>query len=374
MANKTITQLDLLEFLSDRDELAIYDNDVGKTGKITVGTLSNIFASHANIDGKQDKLTAGTGITLDNNNNISVKLGTEITSSTTVAATPALVKQVYDLVSTKQDQLTVGNGLEIVNNTISIQKNLDGYTHSRNPDSNDFNDFTSPGKYAFGTGQTPLNGPDASILAWVLIVIPNTSGNYIQQIATAMVGVETYKRYYNQGTWSNWIRFDNYEVNRQLNEINSKLGSSPISSIGDGTITGAISSFNDNLANIGTVKTGYLTTTTSIPDNTATALAGCNVTLSEGIWIIIGKVSYQGGTIGTYRQARIGTTATGQEYGVVQFEAASNNRSAMVAAIATETVKTGSRTFYLSTQHGNGSATTVAGGRWNTFIQAVRII
>lgn len=370
MANKTITQLDLLEYLSDRDELAIYDNDVGKTGKITVGTLSNIFASYANIDGKQDKLTAGTGITLDNSNNISVKFGTEITNSTTVAATPALVKQVYDLASTKQNQLTVGNGLEIVNNTISIQKNLDGYTHSLNPDSNDFNDFISPGKYAFGTGQTPLNGPDASILAWVLIVIPNTSGNYIQQIATAMTGTECYERYYNQGTWSGWIRLDNYEVDRQLNEINSKLGSQSISFIGDGTITGAI-------ANIGTVETGYLATTTSIPDNTATALEGCSVTLSGGIWIIIGKVTYQGGTIGTYRQARIGTTATGNEYGIVQFDAASNNRSAMIAAIAYVPWKPGksvSRTFYLSTQHGNGSATTVAGGKWNTFIQAVRII
>lgn len=159
-------------------------------------------------------------------------------------------------------------------------------------------------------------------------------------------------------------------VKAAIDAFQTLLGSTDIIGVGDGTVTGAISSLNNDLANIGTVKTGYLTTTTSIPDNTATALTGCSVTLTPGVWIIIGKVTYQGGTAGTYRQARIGTTATGNEYGLVQFDAASNNRSAMIAAVATESA---SRTFYLSTQHGNGSATPAAGGRWNTFIEAVRI-
>lgn len=165
--------------------------------------------------------------------------------------------------------------------------------------------------------------------------------------------------------------------------ITGLLGSTRITSVAN-TITAAIVALKGlidaavnriaanegKISQMGTTAVGYLASTTSIPDSTATALTGCSVTLSAGVWIIIGKVTYQGGTAGSYRQARLGTTATGQEYGIVQFEAASNNRSAMVAAIATET---GSRTFYLSTQHGNGSATTVSGGRWSTFIEAVRI-
>ncbi len=86
------------------------------------------------------------------------------------------------------------------------------YTHSLDPDSNDFNDFTEPGKYSFGTGQTPLNGPDVGINSWVLLVIANSSRNYIQQFATAMAGIECYERYCDHGTWSAWVRFDNYGI------------------------------------------------------------------------------------------------------------------------------------------------------------------
>lgn len=159
-------------------------------------------------------------------------------------------------------------------------------------------------------------------------------------------------------------------VKTAIDAIQTLLGSTSISGIGDGTVTGALSTMNGSLANIGTTATAYLATTQSIPDATATALTGCSVTLAVGTWVILGKVTYQGGTVGSYRQARIGTTATGNEYGAVQFEAAGNNRSAIVGAIIELTE---SKTVYLSTQHGNGSATNVAGGRWNTFIQAARI-
>lgn len=165
--------------------------------------------------------------------------------------------------------------------------------------------------------------------------------------------------------------------------ITALLGNTRISAI-SGTVTAALVAIKNaldsavarlttaegKLANIGTVHTGYLASTTSVQNTTATALTDCNVALTAGTWLVIGKVTYQGGTAGTYRQARLGSTATGNEYGIVQFDAASNNRSAMVSAVLTLTT---GRTVYLSTEHGNGSATPVAGGRWNTFIQAVRI-
>ena len=132
----------------------------------------------------------------------------------------------------------------------------------------------------------------------------------------------------------------------------------------------SLSTLNTKVSNIGTVKVGYLAATTAVPTATATAIADCNVELTPGTWIIIGKVTYQGGSAGTYRQARLGSTATGNEYGLVQFDAASNNRSAMVDAVLELTA---ARTVYLSTQHGNNSNTNIAGGRWNTFIEAVRI-
>lgn len=109
MANKTINELSQLVELSSKDELAIYDYDTGSTGKITVGTLSNVFASRANVDGKQDKLTAGNGINLDSSNNISVKLATTLTDSATVAATPKLVKDVDDKVKAINSDITTIN-------------------------------------------------------------------------------------------------------------------------------------------------------------------------------------------------------------------------------------------------------------------------
>lgn len=116
MANKTINELSQLVELSSKDELAIYDYDTGSTGKITVGTLSNVFASRANVDGKQDKLTAGNGINLDSSNNISVKLATTLTDSTIVAATPKLVKDVDDKV------YIINNSITTISNDIDSLK------------------------------------------------------------------------------------------------------------------------------------------------------------------------------------------------------------------------------------------------------------
>lgn len=151
--------------------------------------------------------------------------------------------------------------------------------------------------------------------------------------------------------------------------ISELLGNTSISSIGNGTVTGALSSLNNNLANIGDTATDYLSSTMSIPNATATGVA--SISLSAGTWVVVGKVTYQGGAANTYRLVILGTSAGGNQYGWTQFLGISGfNCSAVNVRIITLTAKT---TVHLSAQHNSGAAINVAGGANNTFIQAVRI-
>ena len=158
-------------------------------------------------------------------------------------------------------------------------------------------------------------------------------------------------------------------VKTAIDAIQTLLGSTSISGIGDGTVTGALSTMNGSLANIGETESAYLASTASIPSGTATGVA--SITLSPGTWVVVGKVTYQGGTANTYRLVMLGTSDGGNQYGWVQFLGISGyNCSAVNVRIITLTAQT---TVHLSAQHNAGSAVNVAGGSNNTFVQAVRI-
>lgn len=233
MANKTINELPALgaegeeNVIQSSDELAMFNVSNQRTNKITVENILSVVSQSLINNKLQDKLTAGNGININIDNNtstISAKLKTingsnlygegditVITSDDTASTMKEGIVQLSDTRSTSTSYAATPN---------LVQKTYEEiiYPHSLNPDSSDFNDYTGPGKFTVSTGEVLLNGPDDNIRAWILQVIPNTSGNYIQQFATAMAGIECYKRYCDHEVWSDWIRLDNYEVNNHLNK------------------------------------------------------------------------------------------------------------------------------------------------------------
>lgn len=225
MANKTINELPALgaegeeKVIESSDELAMFNVSNQRTNKITVENILSVVSQSLINNKLQNKLTAGDGINIDNNT-ISTKLKTinksnlygegdiaVITSSDTASTMKEGIVQLSDTLSTSTTSAATPN---LVYQFV--------YPHSLTPDSSDFNDYISPGKFTVSTGEVLLNGPDDDIRAWILQVIPNTSKNYIQQFATAMAGIECYERYYDHGNWSSWVRFDNYQINQDLNK------------------------------------------------------------------------------------------------------------------------------------------------------------
>lgn len=85
------------------------------------------------ISGKQDTLTASTGITIDGSNNISVTSGTYEpygTANALINDSGSSVTQVWSSYKTdtelsgKQNVLTAGNGIDITNDTISLDSDV----------------------------------------------------------------------------------------------------------------------------------------------------------------------------------------------------------------------------------------------------------
>ena len=70
------------------------------------------FASSSDLNNKQDKLTAGTNITIQNN----------VISASTSGVTP---EELAQALATKQDTLTAGNGITISGSTISANSRVD---------------------------------------------------------------------------------------------------------------------------------------------------------------------------------------------------------------------------------------------------------
>lgn len=146
------------------------------------------------------------------------------------------------------------------------------------------------------------------------------------------------------------------------------LGSTSISGIGDGTVTGAISSLNSDLAKSGTRMTQSLSAAVSVPSGTTTNLV--SVELPAGTWIILGSINYQGSSSATgYRIAYLGTGETTSNLGAVELPpVASVNTRLQITAIARYTAQT---RIYLNALQNSGSAITVNAN--TTYITAVRI-
>ena len=128
----------------------------------------------------------------------------------------------------------------------------------------DLNDITTTGLYIIGQKSLNIQNLRPSIDSWGYLKVfrydnngyPEEEGLYVtQEICGRDVDV-VYRRKLDGFTWSEWkcLDYEIYELSGRADTLENKVGNTDISSIGDGTVTGGLSTLNSNIQKIGTRK------------------------------------------------------------------------------------------------------------------------
>lgn len=151
-------------------------------------------------------------------------------------------------------------------------------------------------------------------------------------------------------------------------------GSSVVDSTGVAKITNVVDT-NDPIvyghsSPIGTIKYDYLSSETSIPNNTYREL--CSVSLDKGVWIINAGVRWNTNTNGT-REANIYATSGANEMQLTVLPIGGNWTQMNLTKVVTVTAD--GTPYYLNARQTSGGALSarVGGTNYGTYITAVRI-
>ena len=93
-------------------------------------------------------------------------------------------------------------------------------------------------------GANPILDAPTAAIRWICFQWSNSAGTYGMQLATSYSDDMIYKRFKNNNVWSDWVL---QPTRGEVNALNSKIGSTSLIGIGDGSVTGAISSLYDQV-------------------------------------------------------------------------------------------------------------------------------
>ena len=151
-------------------------------------------------------------------------------------------------------------------------------------------------------------------------------------------------------------------LDSSISSINANLGDTDISSIGDGTVTGAVAALSSAVSNVG----NYLTTTQNVFVENSTSTEICSLTLSSGVWLLNGSFM---GSLASTIFCCVSNNPTTYDYTAENCTLVHQTTVAKLSISKLRIVQlTEPETFYLSGYQSSGSTQYVTG-----FLEAVQI-